>query len=193
MAGHVRALMLTLTLGIVIFFMVHLIPTFVGLRQKLMAWKGERFYTLAYSCAAMTGLILIIIGKGRAEYIPLWEPPDWAYYITPPAMMIALILLPAAYLPTNLKRYLRHPFLTGLALWALSHLLVNGDLASMLLFGGFGAFAFFDMWSSNRRGAKKSEKRLSIYRDIILVTVGLVLFGLVLHLHTYLFGVSAIP
>jgi uncharacterized membrane protein len=124
----------------VIFLTVHLIPTFVHLRQKLIGCKGEAFYRIGYSGAALAGLILIIIGKGRAAYVPVWDPPGWAYLTTQVTMLIVLILVPAAYLPTNLKRFMRHPFLTGIALWALSHLLVNGDLASMVLFGGFGVF-----------------------------------------------------
>jgi len=185
--------MLLLILGLVIFMSVHLIPTFVDLRQKLIAWKGKPVYTVGYSCAAMVGLILIVIGKSRAILVPVWDAPDWAYYLTPVFMLIALTLLPAAYIPTNLKRFMRHPFLAGIALWAISHLLVNGDLASIILFGGFGAFALFDMWSSNRRGAEKSTTKVPIYRDILLLVVGAVAFSIILHLHPYLFGVSAIP
>jgi uncharacterized membrane protein len=185
--------MLLLIIGMVIFLAVHLIPTFVAFRQKLIAWKGEAYYKIGYSCAALIGLILIIIGKGRAEYIPLWDPPDWSYHVTQIAMLVALIFLPAAYIPTNLKRFLRNPFLTGLALWALSHLLVSGDLASIVLFGGFGAFALFDIWSSNRRGAEKADITFPVYRDIVLVVIGIIVYGAILHLHPYFFGVSAVP
>ena len=91
-----------LILGMVIFLAVHLVPTFVDLRQKLIGWKGEAFYKIGYSCAALAGLILIIIGKGRAAHVPVWDPPGWAYQVTQITMLLALILLPAAYLPSNL-------------------------------------------------------------------------------------------
>ncbi|CAB1057031.1 hypothetical protein D1BOALGB6SA_1770 [Olavius sp. associated proteobacterium Delta 1] len=185
--------MLLLILGMVIFIAVHLIPTFVDLRQKLIAWKGEAFYKGGYSCAAFVGLILIIIGKGRAAHVPLWDPPGWAYHVTQFTMLIALILLPAAYMPTNLKRFMRHPFLTGLALWALSHMAVNGDLASLVLFGGLGVFALFDIWSSNRRGAEIAGGKFPIYRDIVVVVIGVMGYSVILYLHPYLFGASAIP
>ena len=185
--------MLLLTLGMLIFLTVHLIPTFVGLRQKLIGFRGEAFYKIAYSVTALVGLTLIIVGKGRAAYVPVWDPPGWAYRITQITMLIVLILLPAAFLPTNLKRFMRHPFLTGLALWALSHLWVNGDLASIVLFGGFGAFALFDMWSSNRRGAERNTRKFPVYRDILLITAGVIAYSVMLHLHPYLFGDSAIP
>jgi uncharacterized membrane protein len=96
--------MLLLIFGMVIFLAVHLIPTFVAFRQKLIAWKGEAYYRIGYSCAALIGLILIIIGKGRAEYTPIWDPPGWSYHFTRIAMLAALILFPAAYMPTNLNR-----------------------------------------------------------------------------------------
>ena len=185
--------MLLLTLGLAIFLTVHLIPTFADLRQKLIGWKGAAIYKIGYSGAALAGLILIIIGKGRAAYVPVWDPPDWAYRITQISMLVALILIAAACLPTNLKRFMRHPFLTGLALWALSHLLVNGDLASIILFGGFGAFAVFDIWSCNRRGAQKADAKFPVSRDVTLVAVGIIVYGAILHLHPYLFGVSAMP
>jgi uncharacterized membrane protein len=185
--------MLPLILGMAVFMAVHLLPTFVELRQRLIGWKGRTVYTIGYSCAAMVGLLMIIFGKSQAVLVPVWDAPDWAYQLVPILMLVALILLPAAYMPTNLKRLIRHPFLTGVALWALSHLLVNGDLASIILFGGFGAFALFDMWSSNRRGAEKSTTKVPIYRDVALLFVGVVAFSIILHLHPYLFGVSAIP
>lgn len=182
-----------LILGMVVFMMVHLTPSFVGLRRRLIAWRGKAVYMIGYSCFAMIGLLLIVIGKGRADDVPVWDPPAWGVPITQIAMLFALILFPAAYMPTNLKRFMRHPFLTGLALWALSHLLVNGDLASILLFGGFAAFALFDIWSANRRGAVTSDRKLPFYRDLILIAVGLVLYGVMIHLHPYLFGVPAMP
>lgn len=185
--------MLLLTLGMGIFFAVHLIPSFPDLRRKLMGWMGDALYRIVYSCAAVAGLMLIIIGKGRAAYVPVWNPPGWTYHITQVSMLIALILLAAAYLPTNLRRFMRHPFLAGIALWALSHLLVNGDLASMVLFGGFGVFACFDMWSSNRRGARKADTKFSVYCDMILVAVGIIVYAAILYLHPHLFGVSAMP
>ncbi len=65
--------------------------------------------------------------------------------------------------------------------------------ASITLFGGFGIFALFDIWSTNRRGATTSNRKLPIYRDLILIAVGLVVYGAIIHLHPYLFGVTAIP
>ena len=151
--------MALLIVGMFIFFSAHLIPSFVELRQRLAGWKGETFYTICYSLVSAVGLTLIITGKASATHVPVWDLPPWVNHLTMTAMLPAVILLAAAYIPNNLSRFVRHPFLWGVTLWALSHLLANGDLASLILFGGFGVFAVFDMWSANRRGAKKSDKK----------------------------------
>ena len=181
-----------LILGMVIFWCVHLIPTFVGLRQRLVAWRGETVYLICYSLAAALGLTLIIAGKATAAYVPIWDLPKWANHLTLTAMLPAVILLAAAYIPNNLKRFVRHPFLWGITLWALSHLVVNGDLGSLILFGGFAAFAVFDMFSANRRGAQKSAKKLPLTWDFFLIAAGVIAYSAILFLHPHLFGVSAL-
>ena len=108
-------------------------------------------------------------------------------------MWLAVTIFPAAYLPTNLKRIMRHPFLWGVTLWALGHLLTNGDLASILLFGSFAIYAFYDMWSANRRGAEVSKTRYPIWQDGVLVVVGLAAYLLLVRLHPILFGVPVNP
>jgi uncharacterized membrane protein len=185
--------MALLIFGMAIFLSVHLIPTFVGLRQRLSGWKGESIYIGCYSLVAALGLTLIIVGKATAAYVPIWDLPQWANHLTMAAMLPAVTLIAAAYIPNNLKRFVRHPFLWGVTLWALSHLLINGDFGSLILFGGFGAFALFDMWSANRRGAKKSDKKMPFYWDALLITAGAIAFSAILFLHPYLFGVPAMP
>ena len=182
-----------LLLGMAIFFSVHLIPTYVRLRERLVGWKGEPVYLICYSLAAALGLALIIIGKARAAYIPLWDLPKWVNHLTLTAMLPALILLAAAYIPNNLKRFIRHPFLWGITLWALSHLAVNGDLGSLILFGGFAAYAIFDMWSANRRGADTSDKKLPLYWDLFLIVAGGSAYCAAWFFHPYLFGVAVLP
>ena len=145
-----------------------------------------------FSLAAAAGLALIIIGMGRAPYVPVWYPPTWGRWVAVLSMPWALIALLGAYLPSNLKRIIRHPMLLGVAMWAASHLLANGDLASLILFGSFAAFALFDMASANRRGARASTRVLPRWRDLVLVTVGAVAYGALLIGHAWLFGVPAI-
>lgn len=179
--------------GLVIFFGVHLVPTAIKLRDRLAAWKGEGVYQLVYSLMAASGLALLIYGKSAAARIPVYELPAWTAHPSWLLMWLAVTIFPAAYLPTNLRRVMRHPFLWGVALWALAHLLTNGDLASVVLFGSFAVYAFFDMWSANRRGAAVSETRYPLWRDGVLLAVGLMAYLALVRLHPVLFGVAVNP
>ena len=185
--------MALLILGMVIFLSAHLIPSFVELRRKLVDWKGEPVYLIGYSLVSALGLGLIIAGKATAARVPIWEAPRWMNHLTMTIMLPSVILIAAFYIPNNLKRFIRHPFLWGFTLLALSHLPVNGDLGSLILFGGIGAFTIFDMWSANRRGAQNSDKKVPIYMDVLLISVGLIVYGAITYLHPYMFGVAVLP
>jgi len=185
--------MTLLLVGLVIFFGIHLVPSLVPLRRRLAAWKGDGIYRLGHSLVAAIGLALIIGGKAVAPYRAVYAPPAWTAHVAWVLMWFSLTLLPAAYLPTNLKRFVRHPFLWGVALWAVAHLLTNGDAASVLLFGSFAVFAVFDMASANRRGARPSSARLPLWRDAVLAAVGTAAYLAIIRLHPLLFGVSVNP
>jgi uncharacterized membrane protein len=185
--------MALLILGMVIFLSAHLIPSFAELRRKLVDWKGETVYLIGYALVSALGVALIIAGKATAPDVPIWQAPRWLNHLTMTAMLPSVILIAAAYIPNNLKRFIRHPFLWGFTLWSLSHILVSGDLASLILFGGIGAFALFDMWSANRRGAQNSDKKLPLYMDVLLVSVGLIVYGVIAYVHPNLFGVAVLP
>lgn len=184
--------MALLVAGLVLFIGIHLVPSVPALRAGLVARFGENPYKGIYSVIALAGLVLIIIGKGAAEFEPLYAPPLWGRHVAMILMPVSLILFPAANMPTNIKRFTRHPMLWGLTLWSVAHLLANGDLASVLLFGGLGAFGLFAMWSANRRGAQKSTTVLPIAKDVMVVVAGLVAWAVLLFLHPYLFGVPAV-
>jgi len=184
--------MFLLILGMVIFFGVHLIPSFPTVRQMLINRFGDNPYKSGYSIMALLGLALIIFGKSQTTYIPVWQPSLIAFQIAPYIILLGFIISNAMYMSSNIKRFTRHPMLWGVAFWSLGHLLTNGDLSSLLLFGGFGLFSLFDMWSANRRGAKKSTQVYPFIKDLILIVVGVISWGFFLYLHAYLFGVPVI-
>lgn len=182
-----------LLLGVVIFLGVHLVPSAPALRDRIIGRVGFNRYRGLFSLVSITGFVLIIIGKSRAPIVPLWEPPSWGFTASVVLMPLAFIMLVAAYLPTNLKRVVRHPMLFGVAIWAGLHLASNGDLASLILFGGFGAFSLFDIVSANQRGAVRSQHRVAWWRDLLLVAGGLVVYFVFLHYHQTLFGRAVLP
>lgn len=181
-----------LTIGITIFVGMHLVPSSPALRASLVGRLGKRRYLALFSGVSLVGLLLIIVGKGTADIVPLWQPPEWgraaALVITP----FAFVLLAAAYLPTNLRRFTANPMLWGVAIWAIAHLLANGDLASLVLFGGLGAFALIAIGSVSRHEAMPLSATQPAGKNLITVLAGLAAYGLFLALHPYLFGAAAI-
>lgn len=181
-----------LILGLVLFLGLHSLPHFSGARAALLARFGEGAYKGGFALVALIGFGLIVWGKSQAPYVHVWTPPMWGRHATMTLMLLSTVALSAIYLPTNLKRWTAHPMLWGVALWAAAHLLVNGDLASLLLFSGFFVFSLFDVWSANARGALPKKEKVSGAKDALVFVVALLLYGFLLWLHPHAFGVSVL-
>jgi uncharacterized membrane protein len=175
--------------GVLLFFGVHAVPMLAGARAALLARLGEPFYKGLFSILSLAGLVLIVLGFSRTPIVPLWIPPPWFNRPAALAMPLAFILLAAAYIPGNIGRIARHPMLAGVLVWATVHLVANGDLASLLLFGSFAAYALLDIFAVSARVAARSVAKRPLYMDAIAVVAGLVVFRVVWHYHGALFGV----
>ncbi len=182
--------MIWLIAGLLLFFGVHLFTSLREARARLVARLGEGAYKGLYAALTLAGFLFIVIGMGKAPMVPLWQPPEWGPYAARWIMPFALVLLAGAYIPGNFKRFSAHPMLWAVTLWALVHLLSNGDLAGLLLFGAFGLYALYAMWSQNRRGAQPSVHRGPVIGDIAAVLTGLLAYALLLKFHASLFGVA---
>lgn len=185
--------MAMLLTGLLLFFGVHALPMLGGGRSALVTRFGEPFYKGLFSIVSIAGFVLIVLGFSRAPVIPLWLPPPWSHGLALLVMPVAFVLLVAAYIPGNIRRITRHPMLAGVLLWAVAHLIANGDLASLLLFGTFAVYALIDMLSASFRAAATSDAASrsysrSIYMDAITVVVGLAMFWVVWQFHGALFG-----
>ncbi|MES0879292.1 NnrU family protein [Roseibium sp. SCP14] len=190
--------MALLIAGLILFLGIHTLPMFSAVRGSLAEKLGENGYKGFFTLVSVVGLVLIIYGYGaaRAEGPPLvYDPPFWLRHVTMLLMVPVFIFLVAAYVPCKIRRALKHPMLVAIKLWAFSHLLVNGDLASVLLFGGFFVWAIADRISVKRRGPEMSQTASAAavpgkYSDIGVILAGLVLYGLfVWKLHVLLIGV----
>jgi len=158
--------MTLLIIGIVVIIGIHLVPAFSDVRERLVERLGTNGYRLLFSVVATLGLVLLIWGFARAPVIQVWSPPNWTRYVAMVLMLPVFPLLIAAYLPGNIKAKVKHPFLVAIKTWALAHLIANGDLASMILFGSFLAYAVFDRiahrphyGSGNWAGPQRSDRR----------------------------------
>jgi uncharacterized membrane protein len=168
-------------LGLVLFLGVHLLSTRRELRAQLIARSGESLYKAGYALVSLAGLALIVWGFAdyRATgWVDVWTPPHAMKHITIALMLPAVILLVAAYIRGRIYAVVKHPMLAAIKLWALAHLLVNGDLGSIILFGAFLAWAVVDRISLKRR-ADPGSPPIPVggpLNDVIAVAVGIVAY-----------------
>ena len=189
--------MTLLIVGIAVFLGVHLLPTAAGLRAEVASKLGENGYKIAFSLLSLASLALLIYGYAKAPSVQVWSPPEWTRFVAIVLMLPAFIFLVAAYVPGRIRSRLKHPFLVAIKTWALAHLLANGDLASMILFGSFLAYAVYDRITLKHRrpssvvGLEGPEKPQN---DVIAIVLGTVLYAVFLvWLHPFLIGPAVLP
>ena len=187
--------MILLLAGIVIFFAVHSVSIVsAGWRDGMVARMGELPWKLVYSVVSLVGLVLMIKGYGAARIDPtlLYVAPAWLRTATFVLMIPVFVLLLAAYLPGRIKAKVKNPMLLAVKLWAVSHLLVNGMLADLLLFGAFLAWAVVDLISVKRRAPRAVPALPATpVNDAIAVVGGLGLYAaFAVWLHPLLIGVA---
>lgn len=185
--------MTLLVLGLLIFIGIHLVPTFGRLRLAVVDGLGEGPYKLGYTGIALLGLVMVVYGYGAArltDTVFLWDPPIWTRHLALTLMLPVFPMIVAAYMPTHIKAVLKHPMLAAVKLWALTHLLANGRLSDVVLFGSILAWAVAVRISLKRRGRAGGELMPRASADAVAVAIGLVLYGvMVLWGHTWLTGV----
>lgn len=187
-----------LVLGLLIFLGVHSVRIVAeDWRGRMIVRLGEGAWKGIYSVLAALGLALIVFGYGQARLAPdvLWSSPVWARHLAALLMLVALVLLAAAYVPGNaLKARLKHPMVLSVKVWALAHLLANNTLADLCLFGGFLVWAALDFRAARARdrAAQPSGATPKGGLGVTLVTVvaGLAVWAaLAFGGHAWLFGV----
>lgn len=188
--------MTLLLAGLIVFLGAHSVRIFAeGWRTATIARLGENAWKGMHSLVSVAGLVLIVFGyaAARAEPVVLWHPPLWTRHAASLLTLVAFVLVAAAYVPLNrIKAAVGHPMVAGVKLWAFSHLIANGMLADLLLFGSFLAWAVADFIAARRRD------RLAgiVYNSATVPTVVTVVLGVAawavfaFWLHRLLIGVA---
>jgi len=173
--------LLVMILGLVLFLGVHTLTTQREMRAQVIAASGEGGYKIGYTLVSLLGFVLIVWGFAHYRAAGMWEiwtPPTALKHLAVALMLPAVILVVASYIRGRIYTRLKHPMLAGIKLWAAAHLLANGDLGSIILFGSFLGWAVFDRISLKHR-ADSGAPPIPVggpSNDLIAVAVGLVAY-----------------
>jgi uncharacterized membrane protein len=180
--------------GITVWCLVHLLPGAApGSRENLVSKLGDNRYKGLFSLFILASLLMIVFGWKAAVPTHVYAPP-FAPGVVPSALvLIGLILFFSARLNGTVKRFVRHPQLTGVIAWSAAHLLANGDSRSVALFGALGVWAVLEIVFINRReGSRGALPALSLRQDAMAVVIGGGAFALIMFFHESLFGVAVL-
>lgn len=189
--------MTALVAGLIVFLGVHSLRIFAEpWRVRTIARIGGNAWKGAYSLVSIAGFVLLVWGYGQARQqgVVLFDPPVFMRHITSLLMLLSFVLLAAAYVPGNhIKARLGHPMIIGVKVWAFAHLLANGRLSDVVLFGAFLAWAIADFIAARKRdrAAGTVYPKGDELRTVLTVVAGVVAWAVfVAGLHLWLIGVS---
>jgi uncharacterized membrane protein len=188
--------MFLMILGLALWSAVHLAPCYlIEPRQRVIDRIGEGPWKAVAALLLVLSIVLMVQGWGPAAAAGVvWTPPSFMTHINNLLMLVAFLLFGAGHAKSNIRRFIRHPQLAAVKVWALAHLLANGEVRSILLFGGLLAWAVVNMIALNKRDGKGPRPEPSPLRnDIRHVAISLVMFVAFLLIHPWLFGVSPLP
>ena len=170
----------TLVLGLAVFLATHVFVSFRDARADVIARIGLHAYRALFALVSFAGLVLIILGYAQYrahDLIQVWSPPAVMRHVTEGLMLFAVIFVTAAFIPSHIKTRLKHPMLAGIKTWALAHLLSNGDLGSILLFGAFLTWGVYARIAAKRRGDLGPQSApVGWFNDGLVVVLGIIVY-----------------
>jgi uncharacterized membrane protein len=187
--------MILLASGLLLFALAHLFPgLFPETRRDLRMRWGEARYKGLISVGVFAGIALIVLGWRSAVPSGIYLPPPALRHPAMALVVVAFWLLVISQRPSRMRQLVRHPQLTAVLLWAIAHLLLNGDSRSLMLFGGLALWALVEIPLINRReGAWIKGDKPPLTSDVINLLITAVVVIVVMYLHPWFAGVSVLP
>lgn len=177
--------------GLLLFTIVHLVPAASpATRARLVDSLGKDPYRGLFSIVIVASLVLIVFGWKTATPTSIYVPPISGGPVISALVFAAFVLFVTSKARSNYRRFVRHPQMIAVILWSVAHLLVNGDSRSVLLFGGLGIWAVFEIVLCNKRdGEWRKPDVVPLSADMIVAVIAVAAFGALFFLHMALFGV----
>lgn len=174
--------MALLILGVALWWAAHLFKRVLpGQRTALAARMGDASKGLV-ALAVVISIVLMVIGYRGSDFVPVWEPPLWMRHLNNLLMYVSVVLFAMGHSKGRMRAWFRHPMLMGFSVWAIAHLLVNGDLSSIILFGGLLVWALVEIrvvngadpvWTRPEPGPAKGDIRLLVISAVVFAVIGL--------------------
>lgn len=188
--------MALLILGLLLFIGVHLIPAFPKLRENFVSKLKPSGYNAVFSVFSLISIALIVFGLKQAPFIALYDPPNWGRHLNMLLMLLALYLFASNTVgtsPSSIKVFTAFPISWGVIVWATGHLFANGDLAHVILFGGFLVYGVISIISGKARGLKPiATKRPPFQQEAVFIVIVLIVYSVLFWAHGYFTGMPLI-
>ena len=180
--------MILLAFGVLATSLMQLVAAVPPLKARLKAQLGEKAYRPVFGIASLVGIAIIVLGWRSANFVPVYDPPEWGWIANGVLTLLAFICLGIFIFRGSLRQKLRFPMAIAVVLWAAGHLLANGDLAGIILFGGFAAYGLAHIAIGTANGVRPPPEMRQGH-DLLSVLIGIALYGILVQLHGALFGV----
>lgn len=188
--------MTLLIAGLLVFVLIHLVPAAPTMRSGMVSRFGPGPYRGIFSVLSLLGLVLIVMGLRRAEFVPVYDPPAWGRTANYLLMLLAIYLFASngvGSAPSSARYYSAHPLSWGIVVWSGGHLLANGDRAHVVLFGTFFVYGIISIISGTMRGHKPSAtQRPALLAELAFIGVVLVAYVALFWGHRYFTGMPLV-
>jgi uncharacterized membrane protein len=183
--------MIVLAIGVVLFAVLHLVPAVPAAKVAMKARTGERAYGMVYGLASVVAIVLIVIGWRNASFIPVYEPPSWGRHGNFGFTFVAFLFLGIFLFRGKWRQITRFPMGIAVVIWAVGHLLANGDWASIILFGGLMGYGLLHIALGVANGVRPTAE-VRAGHDLMAMLVGLALYAAMTQLHPVVTGVPVL-